>query len=224
MSVAREFVMLSILTACPLALGQSGGATVPAASHPLELRLTKPLQWRNDCLEINLERRNRSKSPIFLPNTQGILIYSSVIDTTNTLGQGIGVAWFSIYGLGDIVDPRLTRLAPHERKRDSLCLQDTFPVIGSPTGRRQVRLQGSVRIDASYVLDENAWNNQWNQVERTLSGNGSSEANNAGAWRPEQVMIEIPIPCKKEASKQGCASPPPILRGEHHIPIPDIPQ
>lgn len=214
MSVRRELVVLFVLASSPLALAQSSPASITqTTARPLELRLAKPPQWKKSCLEISIERSNHSRYPIFLPHDEGIRIYSSVMDATDTPGQGAGLAWFSVYGPSDIRDDGLGRLGPNEIKRDDLCLWDTFPVDGSRGGRRQVRLQGSLRVYASFVLDDNEWRKQ---VERRQQGGASPEL--------ERIVIEIPIPCKKAPSKGDCSSPPPISRGEHHIPIPDIPQ
>jgi hypothetical protein len=77
-----------------------------------------------------------------------------VTDATNTLGQGTEVAWLPVYGMSDIIDHNVTRLAPGETKRDTYCLWDTFPVVDSEKKmRRQVRLQGNLRIYASYYRE-----------------------------------------------------------------------
>jgi len=75
------------------AKGQSGPPLV-------ELKLTKAPLWKDNCLELSVQRTNLSKSAVFLDATysEGLKIYSSVNDAANALGQGAGEAWMLVMG------------------------------------------------------------------------------------------------------------------------------
>jgi hypothetical protein len=223
MTVARQLRLLVLLLACPFAHGQSPTTSnSQAISQPLEVHIVDPPDWKNYCLEVNIKRTNRSRSPIFLPSFAGVLIYSSVTDATNTLGQGTGVAWFPVYGMTDIIDPSVTRLAPGETKRDTYCIWDTFPVVDSEKKmRRQVRLQGNLRIYASYYRETPNWQIS-KQRREEMAQTPPSKWKNADRWNGGRVMAEISIPCPKGTSKPDCTIPPPIFQGEHSVPIPDV--
>ena len=221
--VARQLRLSVLLLACPFAYGQSTATSdSQAISQPLEIRMANPLRWKNYCLEVSIIRTNRSKSPIFLPSFAGVLIYSSVTDATNALGQGTGVAWLPVYGMSDIVDPSVTRLAPGGTKWDTYCIWDTFPVVNSEKKiRRQVRLQGNLRIYASYYRE--APNSQISKQQREeMAQTPPSKWKNADRWSRGRVMTEIPVPCPKGAGKPDCTIPPPIFQDEHSVPIPDV--
>jgi len=222
MCPACRFRFLVLLLAVPLAYGQSLKAP---ASHPavppLEIRVVG-LFWKNFCLEVDLQRTNRSKSPIFLPFVSGVFISASVTDTTNTLEQGAGVAWLNVYGASDIIDSEVMRLAPGQARLDAYCIADTFPVVDSKKKmRRQVPLRGSLRIYARYHLEEPAWQISKQQREE-MAHTPRSQWTNADRSSGGNVMIEIPIPCQAHANPADCSSPPPIYQGEHRPPVPDF--
>jgi hypothetical protein len=221
--VARQLRLSVLLLACPFAYGQSPNTSnSQAISQPLEIHLANPPHWKNSCLQVSIRRTNRSKSPIFLPSFAGALISSSVTDAPNSLGQGTGVAWFTVYGMSDIIDRRVTRLAPGESKRDTYCIGDTFPVEDSERKmRRQVRLQGRLRIYASYYREAPDWQISKQQREE-MAQTPPSMWKNADRWNGGSVMTEIPIPCPKGTSKPDCSAAPPIFQGEHSVPIPDV--
>ncbi len=195
MKVARQFIFLLLLLASPPIYGQRPPASTGRSNlQPLEIRLTKTPFWENNCLWVNIRRVNNSKSPIFLPVHEEMLIYSSVTDATNALGQGSGEAWLPVYGQSDVVSSDVTRLAPGNAKQETYCLADTFQVVDSITGtERQVRLQGKLRVHARYYLGTHK--GQVSQLQR------------------EQI-IEIPIPCPEHVEKAECTTPPPIFAGE----------
>jgi hypothetical protein len=221
--VARQLRLSVLLLACPFAYGQSPSASdSQAISQPLEIHLANPPHWKNFCLEVSIKRTNRSKSPIFLPSFGGVLINSSVTDATNSLRQGTGVAWFTVYGMSDIIDRSVTRLAPGEAKRDSYCIRDTFPVVDSEMKmRRQVHLQGRLRIYASYYREAPNWQISKQQREE-MAQTPPSMWKNADRWNGGRVMTEIPIPCPEGASKPDCTIPPTIFPGEHGVSTPDV--
>jgi hypothetical protein len=222
--VARQLRLSVLLLACPFAYGQSPNTSnSQAISQPLEIQLANPPHWKNSCLEVSIRRTNHSKSPIFLPSFAGVLIYSSVTDATNSLGQGTGVAWFTVYGMTDIIDSqRVTRLAPGESMRDAYCIWDTFPVVDSEKKmRRELRVQGRLRIYASYYREAPNWQISKQQREE-MAQSPPSMWKNADRWNGGSVMTEIPIPCPESASKPDCSIPPPIFQGELAVPIPDV--
>lgn len=221
--VARQLRLSVLLLACPFAYGQSPNkSNSQAISEPLEIHLTNPPHWKDSCLEVSVRRTNHSKSPIFLPSFAEALMYSSVTDATNSLGQGTGVAWFTVYGMTDIIDRSVTRLASGESKRDTYCIWETFPVVDSEKKmRRQVRLQGRIRIYASYYREAPKWQISKQQREE-MAQTPPSMWKNADRWNGSSVMTEIRIPCPKGISKPDCTIAPPIFQGEHSVPIPDV--
>ena len=109
MRVAGPIGSLFLLLGSSFTYGQKPPETTgPSGLQPLEIRLTKPPSWKDNCLEVSIKRVNRSKSRIsLLPSTpfEGVEIYSSVTDATNTLGQGVGEAWMLVYGQSDVFYP-----------------------------------------------------------------------------------------------------------------------
>jgi hypothetical protein len=95
----------------------------------------------------------------------GLLVYSSVTDASNTLGQGNGLAWLPDYGISDIID-------------------------SSVTIRRQVRLQGNLRIDASYFREAPDWQISKQQREQ-MAQTPPSQWKNYDRWNGGQVVAEI---------------------------------
>jgi hypothetical protein len=208
---ARQLCLSFLLLACPFAYGQPPViSNNQIISEPLEIRAANHPHWKNYCLEVSVTRTNRSKFPIFLPSFGGVLIYSKVTDTAITMGQGTGVAWFPVYGMSDIIDPSVTRLAPGETRRDTYCIWDTFTVVDSEKKmRRQVRLQGNLRVYASYYRE--APNSQISKQQReAMAQTPPSKWKNADRWNGGRVMTEISIPCPKGTSKPDCTIPPPI--------------
>lgn len=222
MRIRHRFALAFLILLSRLASAQEP-ATIQQqeVQTALEVRVVKPLIWRNYCLEVSIIRRNRSKVPIFLPFS-GIFIYSTVMDTTNVLGQGNGTAWFVVYGLSDIICSDVTRLGPGETKQDTLCIEDTFPVVNSETKmRRQVRVQGRLRISAGYFPAAQKWqisNAQREEMMRTPN----AKWKNADRLKGASVSFEISIPCPKGIGRAECTIPPPIFQGERHVPVPDI--
>ena len=195
MRVPRQLIFLLLLLVCPPIYSQKPPASaVRPNPRPLEINLTKPPFWGNHCLWVSIRRANLSKSPIFLPVHEEILIDVSVTDPTNALGRGSGEVWLPVYGPGDVINSDVTRLAPGEARQDTYCLPDTLQIEDSITGtRREVRLQGKLRICAKYYL-------------------GTSKRR--GDQPQREQMNEIPIPCPDGVDKAECATPPPIFAGE----------
>ncbi len=117
-----------LLLICPFDYGQVPVApNTDASSQPLAIRIGTPPQWKKHCLQISVTRANRSKLAIFLPSFGGLLVYSSVTDASNTLGQGSGVAWFLVEGMSDIIDRSVSRRAG--RNGIPIALQTLFPLL-----------------------------------------------------------------------------------------------
>jgi hypothetical protein len=224
MKVARQVISLFLVLASPLAYGQKASeATSLSNSETLEIHLTKSPFWKNNCLWLSIGRVNHSKSPIFLPSFEGILINLSVTDPTNALGRGSGEVWLPVYGPGDAISSDVTRLAPGKAKQDTYCLADTFPVVDSEKKtQRHVPLQGKLRLYASYYLkDPNR------QIGRQKSEEAikppPSGGKNADRGDGGRIMIEIPIPCPDGVDKAECTTPPPIFAGECLVAFPFCP-
>ena len=207
--------LLSLLLVS-LACGQeSAKQTGQPGPPPLELKLTKSPLWKGNCLELSVQRTNLSKSSIFLDATyEGIRVYSSVSDATNTLGQGPGEAWMLVYGWTDVVSEPI-ELAPGARRQNTLCIAEAFPV--KETGKeilRQVRVQGKLRIVAGYEIPT------WRTIDQP-QGKGRRTyvrmADNSNHWTFGEVVLGIPIPCPNGIGPSDCLSPRQIFPGEHNI-------
>jgi len=56
---------------------------------------------------------------------EGIEIYSSVADATNTLGQGVGEAWLQVYGWTDVLYRGEGSPVKASWSQKSICIDDT---------------------------------------------------------------------------------------------------
>lgn len=216
MRLVYQAELLSIFFVSSLACGQE--PTKPTSQSgpvPLELKLTKAPLWRGNCLELSFQRMNLSKFSIFLDATyEGIKVYSSVSDATNTLGQGPGEAWMLVYGWTDVVSKPI-ELAPGARRQNTLCIAETFPV--KETGKeilRQVRVQGKLRIVAGYEIPT------WRIIDQP-QGKGRRTyvrmADNSNHWTLGEVVLGILIPCPNGIRPNNCLPPPQIFPGEHDV-------
>ena len=217
--VSMRFVyqaeLLSMLVVSSLACGQGTNSTSRSGSSPLEVKVTSRPRWSDTCLRLSLQLTNGSESSILLDGMyEGVKIYSSVIDATNTLGQGTGQAWMLVYGWTDVVSEPI-KLAPGARRQLALCIGETFPV--KETGKatlRQVRVQGKLRIVAEYEIPAQRI------IHRSL-GKGKGEyilvpdVLNRGTFG--EVVLEITVPCPNGTGETSCLSPPPIFSGEHDL-------
>jgi len=122
----------------------------------------------------------------------------------------------TVYGPGDVIFDDVTRFAPVKVKQDTYCLDDTFPVVDSgKQTRRQVHVQGKLRIIATYFLEAPDWKISKRQREQ-MAKTDSSTWKNADRWNSGQIVIEFPIPCHEDAKKDECTIPPPVFAGEHY--------
>jgi len=220
MKVAWQSGFLFLLLFSALAYAQKPPVTTsPSGSQPLEIRLTKPPSWKDNCLEVSIKRVNRSKSRIFLPATylEGIEIYSSVTDATNTLGQGAGEAWMLVYGWTDFVSNHPKSLAPGTGKQNTYCIGNAFDVKETGTEEfRQVRLRGKLRVYAGYG-QKSAVRKINKQKQEKMTRTYLWKGNDSDGWTFGEVMLEIPIPCPNGVADGDCITPPPIFPGEHLV-------
>jgi hypothetical protein len=223
MKVAHCLSFLLIPFVLPTAFSQKVSTSAgPSTSQPLQVVLAKAPFWKNNCLWLNIRRVNNSRFPIFLPDFNEITIYASVTDATNALGQGSGQAWLPVYGQGDIVSSDVTRLGPGKSNLVTYCISDTFPIVDSEKKmNRQVRLQGKLRIYASYFLEAQKWQYSKQQSQDT-SQTPPAKRKNADRGNGGTVLVEIPIPCAEHLGKEDCVVPPPIFQGERAVTIPDV--
>jgi hypothetical protein len=209
----------ALLSALLYPLLTSGQESTKPTSHssppPLELTLKKEPMWKGTCLELRVQRTNLSKFSVFLDATyEGIKIYSSVSDATNTLGQGTGQAWMLVYGWTDVVSEPI-ELAPGARRQNTLCIAETFPVkeAGKET-LRQVRLQGKLRIVAGHEIPT------WRTICKS-QGKGRRAyvqvVDKSNQWTFDEVALEVPIPCPNSIRTPDCAMPSQIFPGEHDV-------
>jgi len=208
--------LLSMLVVSSLACGQEPTKlTSQSGPPPLEVKVTKVPLWKDNCLELSIQQTNLSKSPIFLDAMyEGIKIYSSVSDATNTLGQGSGEAWMLIYGWTDVISEPI-KLAPGASRQSTFCIAKIFPV--KETGKealRQVRVQGKLRLIAGYEIPT------WRIIDQSQGKMRRTYvriADNSNRWTLGEVLLEIPTPCLNGASSSDCLSPPQIFPGEHDV-------
>lgn len=227
MKFSTRASLSSILVVGSLACGQESRKPSSESGPPsLELKLIKGPRWMGNCLELSFQRTNVSKSPIFLNATyEGVKIYSSVRDASNTVGQGPGEAWMLVYGWTDVVSEPI-ELVPGGKKQNTLCIAETFPV--KQTGKetlRQVRVQGKLRVVAEYEIPT------WKTIDQSL-GDGRRAyvrtVDKSGHWTFSEVVLEVPVPCPNGTNTSNCLSPPEIFSGEHDVhtiepePPPDI--
>ena len=179
----------------------------------------------SNCLELSFQRTNISKSSIFVNSIyDGVKVFSSVRDTSNTGGQGGGETWMLVYGWTDVVSEPI-ELAAGGKKRNTVCIDRTFPVKQTGNTLREVRVQGKLRIVAEYEIPT------WSTIDFP-EGDGRRSyiqtADKSGPWTFSKVVLEVPIPCPHDADTPNCLSPAEIFSGEDDIhtiepePPPDI--
>lgn len=212
----RVFVVLTVQIA--VAQAQESHATNHQSAPPLEIRITKPLQWEGDCLHVSFQRVNRSAAPLFLP-VQGLDIASSFKLSSSAPGNGDGEKWLIVNGGSEIVILDAKTLAPGASLSDDYCIGLNLAVVNhQKKTRRQVSLRGKLRIYTRYFLTEQDWlthKSQRQQMFRTPPNKWPK------VLQPQVTTVEIRIPCPKANCSAECDEPPPILEGEN-IVIPDV--
>jgi len=203
--------MVVIVAALGGVLGQTSDSA--KSLHPLEIRITAPLRWKGSCLQVSIDRVNRSAGSPYLP-VMGMLMASS----TTSLVSG-KLKWFTVYGASDILDTSATPLQSGITQHNDYCVGPTFAVVDLKNKtRRQVPVRGKLRVYASYFLSEQDWHTNESQVEEMLRIPLSQWQ--AKVLRPKAVTITVPIPCREPACNPNCDAPP-FVQGNETEVIPD---
>ncbi len=210
LAIIAVVVALSAMSA----RSDSGGGQPP--SKPLEVRITRPLSWRNNCLQVNIDRVNRSSTALFLP-VQGLSIGSSTTLVTET-GESSRVRWVAVWGVSDIINSGAESLAPGATKHDDICLPPSTAVVNlKEKTSRQLPLRGKLMISATYFLTEQDWLRNKSQVDAMFK----TAPNTWPKVKPPKVTtITAPIPCRETACLPACEEPPLLREGEVKV-IPD---
>jgi hypothetical protein len=186
----------------------------------LEIRLTKPVQWKDGCLSISLDRINRSPLPRFLP-VKGLYLYGSVSEVGDDADKKPQQGWRNVYGLSDLGDWGATAIAPGTTVHDELCLFSTIVVVNlDRQTRREIPLRGRLKIDAYYFLTEEDWQKNKSQKELMLR-TPANQRRETDILYPRVVTIFTAIPCREGDCPSRCDDPPPVLHGENRV-VPDV--
>jgi hypothetical protein len=222
----RESLLPKILSALSLALVLA--AAVPCEGHlqketpsPLEVRVTAPLRWQGDCLNVSIDRIDNASSTLFLPH-HGLYIFSSVTEVPNEAGKKNGVEWINVYGLSDLGDWGAEPIAPGETVHSEYCLAANVAVVNQEEKtRREIPIRGRIRIDAFYFLTKEDRETNGGQKDAMLKLS-DDEVKRMTVLYPQVNTIFLPVPC---AEAPGCAAacetPPDVLYGEMRI-VPDV--
>jgi hypothetical protein len=217
MRFVRRLGFSFLVVLLPLTFAQQPPAPVDASgASPLEIRLAKPLMWQGNYLQVSIRLINRSKYPVFLAPTpfEGIEAYSSVIDSTNALGQGTGEAWVMVYGWTDVIYLGPRSPIPRSGSEKSFSIWESFPIEGAEKGTaRRVRVQGKLRVCVWY--SQKLRGPKTSKHPEQTKGTLGTKKNNSDNWSSGTAMLEIPIPCPSGVAETDCSSPPPIFQGEH---------
>jgi hypothetical protein len=180
------------------------------ASGPLEIRLTKPLEWAaHGCLQVRFDLSNRSAKPVFLP-TMAISIDSSAKVLSSTPDKNGKEEWLNVYGASDIIMPlNVEPLTPGASTHGEYCVSPTVEVVDAVyESWRQIPVRGTLRITASYYLSD---------------PNRRLPPKKYPANRPSSriATLALPVPCPEGGCGLGCNGPPLIVEGEIQV-VPDI--
>jgi hypothetical protein len=197
---------------------QQGRATNDQSPQPLEIRIMKPPQWNNGCLQVSFQRVNRSAAPLFLP-VQGLHIASSFKLSSNVPGKENGEKLLVVNGGSEIVMLDANTLAPGASLSDDYCIGPTLAVVSlQKKTRREVPLRGKLKIYTHYFLTERDWlthKSQRQQMFRTTPNKWPK------VLQPQVATVEMRIPCPKPNCGAAWDEPPPIL-GDENAPLPDV--
>jgi hypothetical protein len=181
---------------------------------PLEVRVTKLLQWMNGCLSVSIDRINRSDATLYLP-VRGIYLDSSVSRSPNEPKERNEQNWINLYGVFDIVSFDATPLLPGTTRHDEICyIRPTVLVTNLKEKTiRRIPIRGKLRIDAYYFLTMEDWLTNKRQHYGT-SNVPPDELVKTGHLEPQVATAEATIPCYDAGCKPGCDNPPVVLDGE----------
>jgi hypothetical protein len=189
-------------------------------SSPLEVHITAPLRWENGCLNVSLDRVNKSSTPLFLPD-RGIYIDMSVTEVPDESGKKRGVEWINLYGVTDIGDFEAEPIAPGKATHSEVCLGPTIPVTNLEKHTwREIAVQGRLRIDAYYFLTKEDWLTNRAQHEEMLKLS-EDELKQMKVLNPQATTIFSAIPCSDKSCAPNCEEPPTVLYGELRL-VPDV--
>src|SRR5580765_8575082 len=127
--------LLPLMLATVMALAgtqtKRSDSAAPHSLRPFEVHITKPPQWKNACLQVSIDRVNRSSATLFLP-AMGLFISSSAVSSTAGSGERQRTRWFTVYGASDILDLSATPLAPGATEHGDYCVGPTVAVTNPP--------------------------------------------------------------------------------------------
>jgi hypothetical protein len=213
---------LVTLLVCSVLLGGNQVATnQPVATHPpIEVRLTKPLQWETGCLKVSFDLLNRSATTVFLP-TMGFYIDSSARLLSSAPDKNGSEEWINIYGASDILRVLVTMpLAPGAVKHYEYCAASAVGVVDRGKELwREIPVRGKLRIDAQYYLSDPTPDTD--RKQRNESEAPSRRRFAAQQPRPQEATLIANIPCPENGCARGCYGPPSILESESVI-VPDV--
>ena len=210
-----------ILVYVLLLAGTQAVANQPVATAlPLEVRLTKPLEWENGCLKVSFDLVNRSATTLFLP-TMGLYIDSSARLLSSAPDKNGSGQWINVYGASDILKVLVTTpLAPGAVKHYEFCAASAVGVVDQEKKLwREIPVRGKLRIDAQYYFSDPA-----PHADRTQGDEGDSPLKRRFAAKqpsPQEAILITDIPCAKDGCVRGCDGPPSILESEDVI-VPDV--
>jgi len=190
------------------------------SSKPLEVELSAPPRWVNGCLDVRIDRVNRSSETLFMP-VMGLYIYTSARAIGEAGEIESGRRWINVYGASDVLDWNAQPLAPGAALHDDHCLDSSVKVANlKQRTRRDIPLRGMLRIDAYYFLTEADWRRNESEREEMLRA-PPAQMNKIVIHEPADARILVTIPCRGNDCTTRCSEPPLILRVEG-IVLPDV--
>jgi len=193
------------------------------APVPLEVRMTAPPRWENGCLSVTLERNNHTAVPVFLTE-MGPYFYIALDVSMNEASTGEAIKWVNVSGVSDFRSLEAVSLAPGATLRNEFCLSNTIWVVNlQKKTRREIPVQGKLRIDVSYFPTEESWkiNKEWYTDPPSYLKRDGALAGPPANIAPKWVKIFAAIPCSDAACESGCVEPPIGLPGEDRL-VPDV--
>jgi hypothetical protein len=220
LAVDSKFLLLVALLCISPGIAQQDTELKNPEANLLELRLVAPPQWKDDCLQVELDRKNRSSLPLFLP-AMGLFISTSVNELDDVAATEVEQKWVNVYGSTDVIILEATSLAPGATLHEEGCLSPHVFVVNIEKGtRRAIPLRGRLQIEAYYFLSEKEWQTFKSSREEMMS----TKPDSWGAMNrqdPKVVTIFAKIPCRDGSCGSVCDAPPLILKGEDRI-VPDV--
>jgi hypothetical protein len=191
------------------------------SASPLEIRLAGSPHWEKDCLDVSMDRINRSSVPLFLP-VKGLYIAMSVNEVSDT-GKKREARWINVFGLSDIGIWEAAPLAPGATVHDEKCLYPEVAIVNLETQtRRLIPLRGRLEIDAYYFLTKDDWqNDKRNHEDMFRTKPGQWDLDKIARHGPKLVSVQAVIPCRDTNCVSSCDAPPLVLAGEGRV-VPDV--